>query len=130
MSYISVTIRGVPYSRMKSRGDRQAPKLWSRAVAEQTSGLPCVKEACLVKITFLLPPDKFPKDFPYGPDLDNLLKRFMDALNETVFREAKGKDSCIVSMTVLKTRVASRTEAGAHLEVMPVSLATSSHVNA
>lgn len=25
-----------------------------------------------MKITFLLPADKFPTDFPYGPDLDNL----------------------------------------------------------
>lgn len=78
----------------------------------------------------LLPPDEFPTDFPYGPDLDNLLKRFMDALNVTVFSEAKGKDSCIVSMMVLKTRVASREEAGAHLEVMPVSLAAPSRENA
>ncbi len=130
MSYISVMIRGVPYAQMKARGDMDAPQRWSDAIIEQTRGLPCVTEACLVKITFLLPPDKFPTDFPYGPDLDNLLKRFMDALNETVFSEAKGKDSCIVSMTVLKTRVASREEAGADLEVMPVSLAASSRVNA
>lgn len=130
MSYISVLIRGVPYSQMKSRGDKEAPRRWSDAIVEQTRGLPCVMDACLVKITFLLPPDKFPSDFPYGPDLDNLLKRFMDALNETVFCEARGEDSCIVSMTVMKTRVASREEAGAHLEVMPVSLATSSRVNA
>lgn len=112
MSYISVMVRGVPYSRLKSRGDREAPKVWSRAIVEQARGLPCVKEACLVKITFLLPPHKFPSDFPYGPDLDNLIKRFMDALNETVFCEARGKDSCIVSMTVLKTRVASAPRPG------------------
>jgi Holliday junction resolvase RusA-like endonuclease len=123
VTYISMIIRGVPYSQMKTRGDKEAPRRWSDAVVEQTRGLPCVKEACLVKITFLLPPDKFPVDYPYGPDLDNLLKRFKDALNATVFREAKGKDSCIVAMTVLKSRVASPKEAGAHLEVMPVSLA-------
>ena len=123
MTYISLMIRGVPYSRVKSRGDKKAPGRWSDAVVEQTRGLPCVKEACLVKVTFLLPPDKFPADYPYGPDLDNLLKRFMDALNATVFSAAKGKDSCIVSMTVLKARVASPKDAGAHLEVMPVSLA-------
>jgi Holliday junction resolvase RusA-like endonuclease len=122
MPYISLTISGVPYSRVKSRGDREAPQRWSEAVVKQTQGLPCVKEACLVKVTFLLPPDKFPSDYPYGPDLDNLLKRFMDALNQTVFREAEGHDSCIVSLTVLKTRVASPAEAGAHLEILPVSL--------
>lgn len=130
MSYISVKINGVPYSHLKSRGNIAAPKLWTKAIKDQTKDLPCVKNACIVKITFLLPPSKFPKDFPYGPDLDNLLKRFMDALNETVFCDARGKDSCIVSMTVLKTRVASDSEAGAHFEVMPVSLDTASHINA
>jgi Holliday junction resolvase RusA-like endonuclease len=126
VSYIKAMINGVPYSQAKSRGDKEAPQRWTGAIVAQTRGLPCVKEACLVKITFLLPPDKFPVDFPYGPDLDNLLKRFMDALNGTVFREAKGNDSCIVSMTVIKTKVASPKEAGAHLEVLPVSLATTS----
>jgi Holliday junction resolvase RusA-like endonuclease len=130
MSYINAMIRGIPYSRAKSRGNLEAPKAWSRAIADQTKHLPCVMDACFVKITFLLPPDKFPQDFPYGPDLDNLLKRFMDALNETVFCEAKGKDSCIVAMTVIKTRVADQTLAGAHLEVLPVSLSTSSLLNA
>lgn len=77
-----------------------------------------------MKVTFLLPPDKFPKDFPYGPDLDNLLKRFMDALNETIFSETQGKDSCVVMLTVMKTRAASNQEAGAHLEILPVSVAT------
>jgi Holliday junction resolvase RusA-like endonuclease len=122
LTYISKLIQGVPYPQLKSRGDRLAPKRWSDTVIEQTRDLPFVQETCFVKITFLLPPDKFPADYPYGPDLDNLLKRFMDALNMTVFREAKGTDSCIVAMTVLKTRVASPSEAGAHLEVMPVSV--------
>ena len=75
-----------------------------------------------MKVTFLLPPDKFPTDFPYGSDLDNLLKRFLDALNETIFSESKGKDSCIVSMHVTKTRVNSNDEAGALLEILPVNV--------
>ncbi len=75
-----------------------------------------------MKVAFPLPPDKFPSDDPYGPDLDILVKRFMDALNETVFCEAKGKDSCIVSLNVSKSRVASRDTSGAHLEVFPVTI--------
>jgi hypothetical protein len=123
MSYISLTIKGIPYSRSKTRGNLLGPVKWTADIIEQTKSLPCVKDACVVKITFLLPPDKFPTDLPYGPDLDNLLKRFMDALNSTVFCEARGMDSCIVALTVFKTRVGTPAEAGAHLEVMPVSLA-------
>lgn len=58
------------------RGDIEAPKEWTQSVIEQTSLLPKIKEACIAKITFCFLKDKFPTDFPYGPDLDNLLKRF------------------------------------------------------
>lgn len=75
-----------------------------------------------MKVTFLLPPEKYPADYPYGSDLDNLLKRFLDALNETVFSEAHGKDSCVVSMTVMKAKVESAEQAGVHFEIIPVAL--------
>ncbi|HOO51825.1 MAG TPA: RusA family crossover junction endodeoxyribonuclease [Alphaproteobacteria bacterium] len=123
MAYINYIIHGVPYSRNKSRGKTDAADKWSQQVLEQTNHLPRVKEACALKVTFLLPPDKFPKDFPYGPDLDNLLKRFMDALNETVFSETPGGDSCVVLLTVMKTKVANYEESGVHLELLPVSVA-------
>lgn len=122
MSYINHLIRGVPYSRNKSRGNIGAADTWSEQVRAQTQDLPRVKEACALKVTFLLPPDKFPTDFPHGPDLDNLLKRFMDALNSTIFSATPGGDSCVVMLTVMKTRVTSIGEAGAHLEVLPVSV--------
>jgi len=84
--------------------------------------LPKVQNACFLKITFLLPPDKFPPNFPYGPDLDNLLKRFLDALNQTVFSETPGKDSCVVSLQVMKTKVDDESMAGAHIEILPMRL--------
>jgi len=103
-------------------GNLQAPKNWSEQIKIQTQNLPRVREACALKVTFLLPPDKYPKDYPYGPDLDNLLKRLLDGLNETVFSEAKGHDSCVVLLHVMKTKVASYAESGAHIEVLPVSV--------
>ena len=121
MAYINHTINGVPYGMQKARGDIQAPARWTARIIEATQSLPRVKEACVMKITFLLPPDKYPADLPFGPDIDNLLKRFLDALNQTIFFEAKGKDSCVVAITAMKTRVASSQEAGVHFEVLPVS---------
>ena len=85
MNYLSILIKGIPYGKAKRRGVIEAPDKWSEVVKQQTSNLPKVKEACIMKVTFLLPMDKFPTDFPYGPDLDNLLKRFLDALNETIY---------------------------------------------
>ena len=119
MQYMSAFIKGVPYSRAKSRGRIEAAHEWSDVVVEQTRHLPKVSEACLLKVTFLLPPNKFPADFPFGSDLDNLLKRFLDALGTTIFEKSQGGDSCILSLHALKARVDSHDEAGAHLEVMP-----------
>jgi Holliday junction resolvase RusA-like endonuclease len=124
MNYISIFIKGIPYGKSKTRGDIEAPSRWSEAVKMQTEKLPKVKEACILKVTFLLPADKFPTDFRYGPDLDNLLKRFLDALNETIFSEAPGKDSCIISMNVTKVKVSNTEDAGVQLEVLPVSVTT------
>lgn len=122
MNYISHTVRGVPFSKGKTRGDKAGAERWSETVKQQTRGLGRVKEACILKVTFLLPPEKYPLDYPYGPDLDNLLKRFLDALNETVFSEAPGKDSCVASMMVNKTKVESVEQAGVHFEIIPVAL--------
>jgi Holliday junction resolvase RusA-like endonuclease len=122
VTYINFTISGVPYSRLKSRGKIAAPREWSEQVIAQTSGLPKVKEACALKVTFLLPPNKFPRDYPYGPDLDNLLKRLLDGLNQTIFSDTAGHDSCVILLNVMKTKVTSEKEAGAHIEILPVSV--------
>ena len=123
MKYICQKISGVPYGKFKKRGLVDAPEGWTQQIIDQTKLLPKVREACVLKVTFLLPPNKFPTDFPYGPDLDNLLKRFLDALNKTIFSETQGGDSCIVSLNVMKTKVDSEDMAGAILEVLPVSIA-------
>ena len=55
-------------------------------------------------------------------DLDNLLKRLLDALGKTVFSETAGGDSCIISLSAMKAKVASEEEAGALVEILPVSV--------
>lgn len=122
MSYVNRLIKGVPYSRFKRRGKIEAPATWSETVVAQTRDLPKVKESCVLKVTFLLPEDKFPADFPYGPDLDNLLKRLLDALNRTIFSDTRGHDSCVVVLHVMKTKVNSQAEAGVHIEVLPINV--------
>ena len=118
MNLIRVHISGVPYGQEKARGDKQGPIAWSKAVESQTRHLPKVTKPCLLRVSFLLPPDKFPKDHPFGSDLDNLLKRFCDALIKTVFSEAPGGDGCVVAFEASKSRVAGRDAAGADLEIL------------
>lgn len=122
MKYINHKISGIPYGKRKNSGNVEAPEKWTQAIIEQTEILPKITEACILRVTFLLPPNKFPLDLPYGPDLDNLMKRFCDALNETIFCNTNGKDSCIIEMGAMKTKVTSEQEAGALLEVLPVSI--------
>jgi Holliday junction resolvase RusA-like endonuclease len=122
MKHIHKKISGLPYPKTKTKGQLQAPQQWTDAIIQQTKDLPKVQEACILKVTFLLPPDKFPTDLPYGPDLDNLLKRFLDALKETVLKDTLGQDSCIISLSAIKTKVESQEEAGAILEVLPITI--------
>jgi Holliday junction resolvase RusA-like endonuclease len=65
-----------------------------------------------------LPSEKFPQDYPYGNDLDNLLKRLFDALNQTVFSNVPGNDSCVIAVEAEKVR-ARDDSSGAELEIIP-----------
>jgi Holliday junction resolvase RusA-like endonuclease len=68
------------------------------AVIAQTQAWPKVNEACAMHVTFLMPETSFPANFPYGPDVDNLCKRFFDALKQTIFLSAPGEDSCVIAL--------------------------------
>ena len=116
---ISGKVLGIPCGHLKPGGDQRAAPAWSAAIVACTSALPKVSTPCLLRVTFLLPPEKFPKDHPFGSDLDNLLKRFNDALVQTVFSGAPGQDGCVVAIEATKVRVASRDEAGAEFSILP-----------
>ena len=120
--FMSVFVKGIPYGKPKLTGDTDAAKRWTDVVVRRTTGLPKVKEACAMNVTFLLPADRFPSNFQYGNDLDNLLKRFFDALKKTIFSEAPGEDSCVVVLHAMKTQVPQGKNAGAALEILPISV--------
>jgi hypothetical protein len=84
--------------------------------------LPKLTEACLLRITYMLPRSHIPSNYPFGTDLDNLNKRFLDGLSQTVFSEAPGKDSCVVVMETMKVIVEAGEETGAHIEIFPIKL--------
>jgi Holliday junction resolvase RusA-like endonuclease len=116
-----VNIAGVPYAQLKSRGRVEAPREWSEAIRKQTAHLEPVSGPCRLMVVFRLPPSKFPSDHPYGMDLDNLLKRLLDALQETVFRAVPGRDGCVIELKARKERVGSDAEAGAELNIQSLS---------
>ena len=125
MQYIKFQIAGIPYPKNKKRGNLDAPKKWTADIIEQTKKLPRIKDACLLRVTFRLPPDKFPADCPYGSDLDNLLKRLLDGLKETILCDAPGKDSCVVSLEATKVLV--KESPGADIEIIPVQVSSGYH---
>ena len=101
---IDIFIKGVPYSRWKVRGDREAAGGWTQDVIRQTKSLPRIHGRVSANLKFTLPLDKHPADFPNGPDLDNLLKRLFDALGKTILSEVAGGDSAIVRLTASKRK--------------------------
>jgi Holliday junction resolvase RusA-like endonuclease len=120
--FIRAFIVGVPAVAAKPKGNQQVAPAWTAAAEAQTADWPKVSEACAMHITFLLPDTSFPGNFPYGPDLDNLCKRFFDALNRTVFSNAPGGDSCVIALHVMKAKVPPGEETGASVEILPVSV--------
>jgi len=66
-------------------------------------------------VAFVLPEDKYPLDHPYGPDLDNLMKRLLDALKDTVFSEVAGRDGSVVQLVVSKRKAMQNEPTGARV---------------
>ena len=119
MATIEGKVRGTPYPRNKNRGNLKAAPAWTDAIVAQTRHLPKVTGPCHLKVTFRLPANKFPTDHPYGSDLDNLLKRFCDALQRTVFSEVPGGDGCIVGIRARKVKASRDREIGADFKIVP-----------
>lgn len=113
-------IRGVPYPKTKSTGNVAGGQKWTQAIVDRTKGYKKVTGPCLLRVTFRLPKDKFHDGNPFGTDLDNLLKRFLDALSQTVFCEAPGTDACAVSLEATKVLVTNTQEAGVDGEIVQI----------
>jgi Holliday junction resolvase RusA-like endonuclease len=110
-------IVGIPYGKLKVRGDLTAPRRWTQAVVDQTSAASPISGPCHLRVIFFLPPNKYPADLPFGPDLDNLLKRLFDGLNRTIFRQVPGLDSCILTLSASKVAISQVADAGVEIEV-------------
>jgi Holliday junction resolvase RusA-like endonuclease len=114
---IDAFIPGTPYYQDKERGNVDASQEWSDGVIKATAELPKIQGPCFADIDFMLPDNKFPKDCPYGPDIDNLLKRMFSALNKTVFSEVVGKDSAVCSVTATKHKSVQENPVGVRLRI-------------
>lgn len=117
-------IKGIPFPHSKARVDLYAPDKWTDEVIAQTKDLPHApgNTPLIMKVTFYLPAEKFTPDLPFGPDLESFQKRLLDALGQTVFRDAKAKDACVVSLHASKVKVASADQAGAHIEIFAAGI--------
>jgi len=117
-------IRGVPYPHTKVTGNIEGKNKWTDAIVEKTSNLQKINGPCLVRVTFRLSREKFHDSNPFGTDLDNLLKRFFDALGRTVFSDAPGKDACVVAVEAAKVLVLNPSESGVDGEIIEMQTAS------
>jgi Holliday junction resolvase RusA-like endonuclease len=114
-----VFVRHVPFAKPYLGKRPQDAASYDAAVEAATAAWPKVANACQLRATFALPPNKFHDKACLGPDLDNLLKRLLDDLKTTIFAPP-ADDSFIVSLEASKTKVASESEAGVHIEIIPL----------
>lgn len=112
---VELFIKGIPYGKSKVRWNVQAAPTCTREVKRQTRSLSKVKGQVSLDLEFILPSDKYPADHPYGPDLDNLLKRFLDALQATVLSHVEDGDGAIVQLSVSKREVRKGEETGVRM---------------
>lgn len=123
-----IRVRGIPYPHLKATGNIEGRKKWTETIIKQTAGLRKVTGPCLVRVTFKLSREKFHDANPFGTDLDNLLKRFFDALSQTVFSDAPGKDACVVAVEAAKTLVLNPSESGVDGEIIEMATADNAMV--
>ena len=116
-------IRGVPYPHAKATGNIEGQNKWTEAIVAKTEKLQKINGPCLVRVTFRLSREKFHDTNPFGTDLDNLLKRFFDALGRTVFSDAPGKDACVVAIEAAKVLVLNPSESGVDGEIIEMQTA-------
>ena len=116
-----IRVRGIPYPHLKSTGNVQGCADWTDKIVERTAGLKKIVGPCLLRVTFRLPQGKFNETNPFGTDLDNLLKRLLDALSQTVFSDAPGKDACVVSLEATKVLALNPNESGIDGEIIPMA---------
>ena len=114
-------VRGVPYPQTKATGNVGGRKAWTEAIVKATQNLRKIHGPVFVRVTFRLSREKFHNANPYGTDLDNLLKRFLDALSATVLSEAPGKDACIVALEAAKVLVKNPSESGVDGEIIEMA---------
>lgn len=117
MPDLSIQIAGIPYCQQRGHADEQAAKRWTDQIIEGTRNMAPLRGPCALKVVFKLPLNKFPVNFPFGPDLDNLTKRLFDSLNSTLFQLVHGNDSCVMSLCASKEKCYSEKEAGAIIEI-------------
>ncbi len=111
-------ISGASASRFKVKGDKKSVKNWRNNVIEQTKdGIGIINKECRMKVIFKFHSSRYPTDFPYGPDLDNHIKNLWDGLNETIFKNAPGHDSCVKILHASKHKVEKEKEAGVKIEI-------------
>ncbi len=121
-----IIVEGGAYGSFKSRGNKAGVKAWQSLIIQATKRTPKIKGPCKLELRFVLPPNRYPADHPYGSDVDNLASAVMDALNETIFSEVPGKDGAVLWLETLKLKA--EKEEDAHLiifvEALPKKVVT------
>ena len=105
----------------KTNGDKTTPAKWRQIIIESTKKYAGIAHGEVkMEVIFFFDPSQFPKDLPYGPDLDNYLKSLLDHLNETVFSSVAGKDSCVKRLIASKHKAKNTGGVGVKINIWEI----------
>ena len=115
--YLEFFVEGIPYPKDKASGNKQAPIEWTKSIIETTKNIPALTGPSCFEIDFFIPIEKYTLKDVYGPDLDNLVKRLLDGLSETLFSGLETKDGSIIHLKVNKKPAIGDQKAGAKVRI-------------
>lgn len=117
---MDVFIVGFAYPKHKSGGAVVEAEKWSQNIIEKTKELPKVNSPCSIKVDYYIAPERFTMGSPYGPDLDNLTKRLLDALKQTILSDAEGEDGCVMDLRISKRVAKPGEQQGVRITTEPI----------
>lgn len=91
--------------------------MWAKAIYDQTTHYQRITCPCEASFDFCFPKNKYPKDLPHGPDLDNCLKFLLDELQKTILEN----DSLIVKLHASKRKAKVGESCGVNIKIKPIA---------
>ena len=111
----SLTHESAPLVDFFVPGAPHSQKPWVSRVIDAAIGQPRISSACELDVEFVLPRDRVPWILPSETSLSNMLRVLLEALEDTVLREAPEGEGSLVAIRARAKLAGANQEPGTHI---------------